>query len=468
MKIRKTYITEMPDEIGAFLKATEIISSIGANITRVSYNKAVDMHLLFIEVIGYQGQHEEINNQLTKIGYLESTSTADSSIVLIDFVLQDIPGALLPVLQLINKYAFNISYINSQENNSKIQHFKMGIFAENSVSLAAFIEEVGHLCEVNIINYDKANKVIDNTSFYKAFATQISTKLGLTEADKKSLIADSNRIMQLLDARNESPYKTFSYIGKFADMISSFKGSNFKPLVSTKQLKNNVKLTLIEPPCGSNIYVYSKENSLFFIDSGFACFKTEMETLLNTLFPNFSTAEKSIIITHPDIDHCGLLSLFDTVYVSPKAYENFVLEKKGIANFREQNMLNAPYCRISKILSNYKPQEISSLKILSFESNLFQNFIIYEGNDGHATGEIVIVDIENRLVFSGDIVVNIKGFSKEQLEFNTLAPYLMTGVDMDSSKAKKERAELFEKFPRSEYVYCGGHGCFLEKILNTV
>ena len=50
--MKKTYITTMPDHVGAFLKASRCIAALGINITRVSYNKAVDMHTLFIEAEG--------------------------------------------------------------------------------------------------------------------------------------------------------------------------------------------------------------------------------------------------------------------------------------------------------------------------------------------------------------------------------------------------------------------------------
>lgn len=54
--MRKTYITTMPDHIGAFLKASECFAKLGVNITRVSYNKAVDSHMLFIDVEGQPDQ----------------------------------------------------------------------------------------------------------------------------------------------------------------------------------------------------------------------------------------------------------------------------------------------------------------------------------------------------------------------------------------------------------------------------
>ena len=50
--MKKTYITTMPDDIGSFLKASECFAALGINITRVSYNKAVDSHALFIDAEG--------------------------------------------------------------------------------------------------------------------------------------------------------------------------------------------------------------------------------------------------------------------------------------------------------------------------------------------------------------------------------------------------------------------------------
>ena len=50
--MKKTYVTSLPDRAGAFLRASEVISSLGLNITRVSYNKSIDAHMLFIEAEG--------------------------------------------------------------------------------------------------------------------------------------------------------------------------------------------------------------------------------------------------------------------------------------------------------------------------------------------------------------------------------------------------------------------------------
>ena len=483
--MKKTYITQMPDKAGAFLAASRIISSAGGNITRVSYNKAVDVHLLFIEVSGDEQQHKYITKKLNEIGYTINEE-ADSKTVLVEFRLQDIPGAVLPVLELINRYNFNISYISSQENDTGFQNFKMGIFVSDAKAIEDFLREAAQLCKVRIIDYDSSQKILDNTVFYLSFASDMANYLNLSREEKDSLIADSNLVMQILDDRDESPYKTISYIGKFAELLREYKGDKFKPRVSYRQLKDGAVLHCIEPPCGSNTYVIEKKNRLMFIDSGFACYIEEMKEVLESIFSNFGSMEREIIITHPDIDHCGLLPIFRKVYVSPEAYMAFAFENDGQPNFREQNKVHAPYSRISKLLSDYVPPAMDTLIIVDdavredggerAESRkepieplgtvdfCGSKLSLYSGNGGHANGEVVIVDEENKLVFSGDITVNVHGYIKEQAEFNSLAPYLMTSVNMNSKLATEERRFLISRFSPDEYTYCCGHGAIMDKV----
>lgn len=129
--MKKTYVTSMPNHIGAFLKASNCFSALGINITRVSYNKAVDSHTLFIDAEGMREQLKKADAELEKIGYLQN-DTDKTSVVLIEFRLKDIPGSVTDVLKLINEFNFNISYINSQENGTDYQFFKMGLYVEDS------------------------------------------------------------------------------------------------------------------------------------------------------------------------------------------------------------------------------------------------------------------------------------------------------------------------------------------------
>ena len=110
--MKKTYITTMPNHIGAFLKASECFAVLGVNITRVSYNKAVDSHTLFIDAEGSAEALREADARLKAIGYLQGARAGDN-IALLEFRLRDVPGGVTDVLKLIQEYQLNISYISS-------------------------------------------------------------------------------------------------------------------------------------------------------------------------------------------------------------------------------------------------------------------------------------------------------------------------------------------------------------------
>ena len=59
----------MPNHIGAFLKASKCFAALGINITRVSYDKSVDSHMLFLDV---EGTEEQILKAVCK-GWVRET-----------------------------------------------------------------------------------------------------------------------------------------------------------------------------------------------------------------------------------------------------------------------------------------------------------------------------------------------------------------------------------------------------------
>ncbi len=466
-KLKRTYITKMPDKAGAFLKASRIISKNGGNIVRVNYNKSVDVHTLFIEVYAEEIQHENIWRELSYLGYLAEENTTQK-VILIVLKLCDEVGSVTPVLEIINNYDINVTYISSQETGTPYQYFKMGLLIERTEEIKSLLEDISKICEVKILDYDITEKSLDNTVFYITFANEMREILNLNQAQTNSVLINSNKIMQILDERNELPLKTFDYIKQFANFVISQKGDAFKADIKEIGLTENVCMYLIQPPCGSNTYIIKNDKELLFVDCGFACYKDEMVKIFTELFGDLTKYKKNIIITHADIDHTGLLYMFDKIYMSDNCYENFVLENKGLANFREQNVLHSPYCKISKIISSYQPPELNKCVVIgSKKDDLLLSkigtlclcglvFDIFEGYGGHVKGEIVIVCEQSKIVFTGDIFVNAKGFSEKQRQFNVLAPYLMTSVNVNPNKAKNLREYITEKY--KGYTICSGHG----------
>ncbi|MBQ3116689.1 MAG: MBL fold metallo-hydrolase [Clostridia bacterium] len=477
--MKKTYVTKMPNHIGAFLKASKCFAELGINITRVSYNKAVDSHTLFIEVDGEEWQFEKANEKLKAIGYL-SNEESNTKIVLIEFRLQDKPGSVTNVLELISKFNFNISYISSQENGSDYQYFKMGLYVNEANDLTEFLSQAEKLCDVKIIDYNNTEKVFDNSIFYNSYVDGLVKTMGLSIKKKEDLLVNVNLAMQTLDEQGLSPYKTFDSISKFAELLAESKGNNFNPRVTVHTLTEKTKITLIEPDCGSNTAIIESDGQRVFVDSGYACYKNEMLELIKSLVPDFKRKEEKIIITHADVDHCGLLNQFDQVIVSKRSFESLSAEADKSAGFRERNYLHLPYVNICKTLTEYETVEKSKLCPLWNKSSLTApieqigfynvgelNFEVYEGKGGHLAGEILLIDYEHKVAFTGDVFINLTGLTKKQAEYNQYAPILMTSVDTDAKLCAKERSALLQRLGAGEWNIFGGHGGMKEYFPQT-
>ena len=343
--MKKTYITTMPNHIGAFLKASECFAELGVNITRVSYNKAVDSHTLFIDAEGGEDQLREADARLQSIGYLK-TSGDEKGIVLLEFHLKDVPGSVTAVLRLIHEFRLNISYISSQENGTDYQAFKMGLFVEDAEKLRAFLDRVESLCPVRVIDYNHSERVYDNSVFYRSFVSGLMQTMGLPEDSRDGLLVNSNLVMQMLDEKGLSPYKTFESIGRFAELLAVCRGGAFSPRITRHGITENTEVTLIEPPCGSNTAILQSCGETLFIDCGYALYREEMEAIFRRVLPDWDGMAKRIFITHADVDHCGLLPLFDEVLASEKTRACLALEYAGEPGFREQNPLHRPYISI--------------------------------------------------------------------------------------------------------------------------
>ena len=469
--MKKTYITSMPDHIGAFLKASKCFSALGINITRVSYNKAVDSHTLFIDAEGTREQLEKADVELERIGYLQNNDSK-TGIVLIEFCLADIPGSVTNVLTLISRFNFNISYISSQENGTDYQYFKMGLYVDDMDKISEFLAEAEKLCKVRVINYNSSTKVYDNSIFYHTYVIGLSQIMGLSEEISRELLVHVNLAMQTLDEKGLSPYRTFDSISKFAELLGASKGASFAPRVSNHKITEHTQIILIEPPCGSNTIIIKSNERVLFVDSGYACYKEEMLGVIHKVLPDFNEIKKTVLVTHADVDHCGLLPLFDAVIASPKTALCLQNEYLGNDGYREKNPLHRPYINICKILTSYEPtdpkkiktpwpnvdhltQPLTQIGFFDFEELHFE---VYEGKGGHLPGEIVLIDYTHHIALTGDIYINLHGLTPEQAAYNQYAPILMTSVDTDPKLCAEERKAVIGRLGVGSWQIFGSHG----------
>jgi glyoxylase-like metal-dependent hydrolase (beta-lactamase superfamily II) len=468
----------MPDKTGAFMLASRIISKHGGNIVRVSYNKAVDLHTLFIDVEAAEEDLEKIAGELSLVGYLDGR-IPETRVIVVEIRIPDVRGAMLPVLKILDRYDINISYMNSSSNGTPYQNFRMGLLIENPQIIKMLLDDISEIYQIGIVDYDDSEANLDNTIFYIRLAGDMQKLLGLAPEQTMEFISESNRVLQNLQESGGSPEKVFNYIRQLANFVHSHQGANFKPGIQTLKI-GSATLTSIQPPCGSNTYILDAGGELALIDTGFAAYAAEMFAILRRLFPDWDERAKKIYLTHADVDHCGLLSKLDEarIYLNRKSADGLRRQSQGMPDYRESVDLGFGYSKLSRIISGYTPPDASRFELLDGDTpeeheDLLKigaftaaglAFDVYEGSGGHLWGEEIFVCREHGLIFTGDILLNIGAFSPEQAEFTAIAPYLMRSVNVDSKKAAEMRkqvialAQEIERENGKPCVILGGHG----------
>ena len=469
----------MPDKTGAFLLASKIIARHNGNIVRVSYNKAVDLHTLFIDVEASDRDLDSIADELENVGYLNN-KISETRVIVVEIKIPDKPGAVLPVLKILDRYDINISYMNSNSNDTRFQNFKMGLLIENPKIIKMLLDDISELYQIDIADYDDSEKTLDNTIFYIRLANEMQKLMDLGTDQTMEFIAESNRILQALEETGENPHKVFEYIRRFAYFISRHRGELYKVETEKYNINDTVTLYAIQPPCGSNTYVLDSQEELVLIDTGYAIYSEELMKVLDDLCPGWKERCRRVLITHADVDHCGLLSKLPNIriFLNRKSADSLNRQISGKPDFRETSELNLGYSRLSRLISGYippdaaqfalfdrnTPEEHDTLLLIGGFSFTGLDFEVFEGSGGHLEGEMIFVCRKYGIIFTGDNLVNISGFSEEMSEFNSLAPYLMRSVNIDSKKATDMRKQINELIgaiandDQKPVMICGGHG----------
>ncbi len=474
--MKRSFMTRLPDTAGAFLLASRIILAHGGNMVRASYNKAVDAHTLFLDVEGDESALDGIENELTAAGFLKEESAV--KVVLIEIQVPNQPGGVIPVLEALKKHNVSISYLSSQASG-KTAPLKMGLYIEDPSVIDGLLVELSAICPMRILSYDAGEKKLDNTVFYLTFADEMRELLHLTDAQTKEFIYYANLAMQQLDEKGEPHSKTFEYVSRFAHFVAEHGGTAHDCRTSCQRLTERVSVTVLEPPCGSNVTVLEdlQTRALLVIDGGFACYAPQTLQLLRTLFPGFDTRKKEMLLTHSDSDHTGIWTAFDTIWCTRRTADCFAGEHIGLPCPREENPNMLPYYHLSKLITDYTPPALSRLCLLDTEPGDDRaplskvgnfrfgdlEFDVYQGNGGHVPGETVLLDEKHRIGVTGDDYINAKDMTAAQKEFNRLAPYLARSVNQDSAKYRAILMTLRHMLDGDGWLLLPGHGAVIPR-----
>ena len=475
--MKRSFMTTLPDKTGAFLEASRIILAHGGNMQRASYNKAVDAHTLFLDVEADEAQLTAIEAELTRAGFLHTTSYV--KIVLAEFEVDDKPGAILPILEILNHRQVSISYISSMPPSGGRVALRLGLYVEEPGAVDGLLRELTALCAVRILDYDAGEKRLDNTVFYLTFADEMRRLLRMTQEQTSEFIYYANLVMQQLENTGEPPDKTFGYVSRFAHFVVDHGGTGYDCRITATKLTDRVNATVIEPPCGSNITILEDEstNALLVIDGGFSYYKRLTLRILRQLFPDFDLRKREMLLTHSDSDHSGISGYFDTVWCSRRTADCFVSENLGQPCPREENPNMLPFYRLSNLIADYEPPQLRRLRHLDTQpANDTQplspigtfnfadlHFTVLQGNGGHVPGETVLLDEGHKIAITGDDYINARDCTPPQKEFNQLAPYLARSVNQDSAKYRPILRTLKDMMDGKGWLILPGHGAILQR-----
>ena len=258
---------------------------------------------------------------------------------------------------------------------------------------------------------------------------------------------------------------------QYAEFMVSARGDAYVPKIDSCDIPAG-KLWYIEPFCGSTTYVIDTEERLVVVDSGFPCYAEDLLRTLRSLFPDYDERKKALILTHMDMDHAGLLSGFENIWMSKTSYDDFLGRAAGRPNLRERDPVRTPVYRISSLLcrdisadttnmraiNTFEPETDKPLSYIGTLNLGTLSFEVYETSGGHVEGSVILYERENRLVFTGDTLVNPADMAESQKQFIEMGTKMLGTMNADSAKAKAERAALYEQLDVGGWILCPGHG----------
>lgn len=477
---KQTFILAAPDRPGTLKRAAGVIAAHGGNIVRLSYNKAVDMRTVFLDVEAATPDLVQMAAELGAMGYLAS-ERPESTVVTVSLAMEDRPGELGHLLELVDRYDLSISYINSVKSDGVRQEFSMGLLFDDETSQDEVIGALRDRYGAVVTGRNSSDNTFDNSVFYQQFAREVQGDLGLTKEESMAFMSEANRVLQFLQRHGENPYRVFSSIREFCRFINDHRGEQFSCRTTKLELAPDLQTWVLEPVCGSNLCLMRYGDTVTLVDSGYAVYHEELMARIRAVLPEWDALQKRVYITHADIDHCGLLRYLPAdaeIWMNQKSADSLARQAEGDDDYREEKEFCRGYSRLSRVITHYQPPDLARVCIIDRDTPAEHSgflhigrfsvgpyeFEVLEGEGGHMYGECIFVCRRLNLVFTGDLLLDIKHFPDDLKTFNSIAPYLMTTVDIDPPKARQTRgdvAELLHAISRQNGKPCvavGGHG----------
>jgi len=479
-----SFIASMPDKPGALHRAAEIITRYEGNINRIQYDRRIDRNIVFFEVATASQAYEKIREELERIGYLQ-TSLHPVAFLKFNVYLPNCSGALFDFLNHTTSSGANITYLDFDERGQHPERLVVSLNIENTDLIDTLLNQIKSKYRLEIVEYDTTGEKLDDTVFYLRLAQKLRHYLGNAEdAFLMKFLHDINHIAQELSNLRKDPAEVFDNILKVGDTLNRTSGEGFYADVQRVRIKDGIELFCFQLPCGGNIYLFNTPEEKVMIDTGYGIYQPDVVNMFR-YYGLGDLALLKIYITHADADHCGAAGLFSAPsYLNQETLKITRETSRAYGSSNQGCILEEVYTKMINLFSKFTPpSNVILFQDISAQDNEIEKrgafpviahfrigdlvFEALQGLGGHMHGEIFYLCPEEGLLFPQDAVINFKSLSPERTEYNILADYLMTSVNVDSSLAKEERnallsliqeldSELVKKGKRC--VICCGHG----------
>jgi len=475
-----SFVAHMPDEPGSLHRAAGIIKKYEGNINRIQFDRRIDPGTVFYEVTAAEEAYRKIADDLARIGYLQS------SIKSLDFLkfcvyLPHRPGALYEFLDYITGAGANIALIDFDDKGRHPDRLTVSLNLEQSKEIDRLLDQLKSRYRLEIIEYDKTGKHLDDTVFYVRYAQEVRALIGESEdAFLLSFLADTNHIAQELMDRGCNPHQVFDSVLATGNTMNETSGANFYATVQQFRITPAITLYCFQPPCGGSVFLINAPDDLVMIDTGYGIYHNDFMTLFSRYGIGDMKRLSRIIVTHADADHCGASGLFSVpVYMHTGTLEIIKTNNRGWGSRSQESVLEEFYTKMVNLFSRFAiPKDVHCFSgptgatrgifpVIGSVAIGELTLEVLDGLGGHTFGQVFLCSEEHGLIFAAESVINFGSLTKERADYSSLAAFLVTSVNVDSDRAKQERIALMSLAEETDRalaplnrrcLICGGHG----------
>jgi glyoxylase-like metal-dependent hydrolase (beta-lactamase superfamily II)/ACT domain-containing protein len=475
-----SFVAHMPDEPGSLHRAAEIIKKYNGNINRIQFDRRIDPGTVFYEVTASVESYQKITQDLARIGYLQ-TSLKSLDFLKFCAYLPHRPGALFEFLSYITSAGANIALIDFDDKGRHPDRLTVSLNLEQTKEIDHLLDQLKSRYRIEIVEYDKTGKHLDDTVFYVRYAQEVRDLIGESEDTfLLSFLADSNHIAQELMERGCNPHQVFDSVLTTGRTLNATTGNSFYAAVQQFPITADTMLCCFQPPCGGSVFFIRTAEELVMIDTGYGIYHADVMAMAARYGMAGMKNLSRIIVTHADADHCGASGHFSVpVYMHKGTLEIIRTNNRAWGSRSQESVLEEFYTKMINLFSRFaSPQEIRCFsEPTGARRGIFPvigaitigaiEFEVLDGLGGHTFGQVFLYSRTHGLLFAADSVINFSSLTKERADYSSLAAFLVTSVNVDSERAKQERIALMalaEETDRAlastgrRCLICGGHG----------